>query len=230
MMREGTTGRTSQQIAEEIDSMAAGLGVSASAASWSASISGSSLTEHFDRLLKLTTDVLLHPTFPQEELDRYKQRTRAGLVQQRSSPQFLASELYSRVLFGQHPASRVSPTLEALDKASRDALVARHRERYVPDHAAIAIAGDISLAEARTRPRGCAPGWKKPAPPNRSSRIRPTSAVRGSRWSRGRTRSRPSLFVGTQSINRIEPRSSGVCRREPRDRRRLDGALVQQSP
>jgi zinc protease len=107
MMREGTASRSSQQIAEQIDSMAAGFGVSVGASSWSASLVGSSLTEHFDRLLALTADVLLNPTFPQEELDRFKQRTRAGLVQQRTSPQFLANELYSRVIFGPHPASRV---------------------------------------------------------------------------------------------------------------------------
>jgi predicted Zn-dependent peptidase len=205
MMREGTTGKTSQQIAEAIDSMAAGLGVSAGASSWSASISGSSLTEHFDRLLALTADVLLHPTFPQEELDRYKQRTRAGLLQQRSSPQFLANELYSRVLFGQHPASRVSPTLESLDKATRDALVAWHRDRYVPDHAAVAIAGDISLGEARTRLESVLSGWKTSGAPKPG--VENPAELGGARIAMvARPNSvQTSLFVGTQSINRTSP-------------------------
>jgi Predicted Zn-dependent peptidases len=35
----------------------------------------------------------------------------------------------------------------ALDAATRDALSAFHRARYVPDHAGMAIAGDISPAE-----------------------------------------------------------------------------------
>jgi predicted Zn-dependent peptidase len=205
MMREGTTGRTSQQIAEELDSMAASLSVSAGASSWSASISGSSLTEHVDRLLKLTADVLLQPTFPQEELDRYKQRTRAGLVQQRSSPQFLANELYARVLFGEHPASRVSPTLDALDKASRDALVAWHRERYVPDHAAIAVAGDISLAEARARLESALAGWKKSGAPKPV--VENPADLAGTRIAMvARPNSvQTSLYVGTQSINRTSP-------------------------
>ncbi|HEX2445234.1 MAG TPA: pitrilysin family protein [Vicinamibacterales bacterium] len=205
MMREGTTERTSQQIAEQIDSMAAGLTVSAGASSWSASISGSSLTEHFDRLLALTADVLLHPTFPQEELDRFKQRTRAGLVQQRSNPQFLASELYSRVLFGAHPASRVSPSLESLDKATRDALIAWHKERYVPDHAAIAVAGDISLEEARRRLESALAGWKnagapKPDVSNPADLTGPRLAM-VARPSSVQT----SLYVGTQSVQRTSP-------------------------
>ena len=43
----------------------------------------------------------------------------------------------------------MSPTLAALDKTTRDALAAFHRTHYVPDHAGMAIAGDISMAEAR---------------------------------------------------------------------------------
>jgi zinc protease len=205
MMREGTTARTSQQIAEQIDSMAAGLSASTGASSWSASISGSSLTEHFDRLLALTADVLLHPTFPQEELDRYKQRTRAGLVQQRTSPQFLANELYARILFGPHPGSRVSPTLESLDKAGRDALVAWHRERYVPDHAAIAVAGDISLAEARARLESALSGWKKAGVPKPV--VENPTDLAGARIAMvARPNSvQTSLYVGTQSINRTSP-------------------------
>ncbi len=149
MMREGTTTRTTSQIAETLETKAATVNVGAGLSSPVATLSGSSLTEQFAETFALAADVLLRPTFPQEEFDRYKTRTRAALVQQRSQSGFLASELYSRVLFGMHPASRVSMTAEALDRATRDAMVAFHKARYVPDHAVLAIAGDISMAEAR---------------------------------------------------------------------------------
>ena len=38
-------------------------------------------TNNLDTVLALMADVLLHPSFPQEEIDRYKTRTRAGLMQ-----------------------------------------------------------------------------------------------------------------------------------------------------
>ena len=56
--------------------------------------------------LDLATDVLLHPSFPDEELARYKQRTRSGFAQQRSNPGFLAGEMFSRALYGTHPLGR----------------------------------------------------------------------------------------------------------------------------
>ena len=225
MMREGTTARTSQQIAEQIDSMAAGLSASTGASSWSASISGSSLTEHFDRLLALTADVLLHPTFPQEELDRYKQRTRAGLVQQRTSPQFLANELYARILFGPHPGSRVSPTLESLDKAGRDALVAWHRERYVPGSrgdcdrrrhlarrgAHASGVGAVGLEEGRRAEAG---GREPDRPRGGENRDGRASELR------------PDIVVRRNPVHQPdESRPSRVRGRQPRDRRRVVRAV-----
>src|SRR5207248_6410052 len=126
-----------------------------------ATVSGSCLSAQIDPLLDLTADVLLHPSFAEEELARYKQRTRAQLTQQRSNPNFLASEMFSRAIYGSHPASRVAPTLAALDAAARDSLMEFHRAHYVPDHAAMAIAGDISMSDARKLVEARLAGWKK---------------------------------------------------------------------
>ena len=72
------------------------------------------------------------------------------------------------MVFGEHPASRVSPTPETLDAITREAMVEFHRTRYVPDHALMAFAGDISLAEARKLVESKLGAWKKagaPKPP-----------------------------------------------------------------
>ena len=124
MMREGTPTKNTQQISETLETMAANVGVGAGMASAVASVTGSSLTENFDATFALATDILLTPTFPQEEFDRYKTRTRTGLTQQRSNPGFLANEMFARVIYGAHPAARVSVTADGLDKTTRDALVA----------------------------------------------------------------------------------------------------------
>ena len=53
------------------------------------------------------------------------------------------------MIFGDHPASRISATPETLDAITREALVDFHKAHFVPDHALIAFAGDITLADAR---------------------------------------------------------------------------------
>jgi predicted Zn-dependent peptidase len=134
-------------------------------------VSGSSLAEQFATRW-LAADVLLRPTFPQEEFDRFKTRTRTGLVQQRTTPGFLANELFSRVMYGSHPAGRVALTADALDRTTRDALVAFHTARYVHDHAVLAISGDISSRGPRSSTRSSAvgPGPPRPRPRRRTRR------------------------------------------------------------
>jgi zinc protease len=165
MMREGTVSRTSPEIARDIDTMAAALNLSAGISSPVATVSGSALTENFDRLFELTADILLNPSFPADEWDRLKTRTKAGLQQQRTQPSFLAGEMMNRVLYGHHPAGRISATAETLEAITRDAMIEHHRASYVPDHALIAFAGDISLAEARKKVETALAGWKKRGTP-----------------------------------------------------------------
>ena len=170
-----------------------------------ASVTGSSLTENFDATFALAADILLTPTFPQDEFDRYKTRTRTGLMQQRSSPGFLASEMFSRVIYGAHPAARISMTADALDKTTRDALVAFHKAHYVPDHAVLAIAGDISMAEARKLVDAKLGAWKKAGTPDPILSDPPALGPAKVYFIARPNSVQTSLWVGTQAISRTSP-------------------------
>jgi predicted Zn-dependent peptidase len=203
MMREGTSTRTTLQISEQLETLASAFSVSTGVASIDATMSGSSLSEHFDATFALATDVLLNPTFPEAELTRYKERTRAGLIQQRTSPNFLATELFQKTIYGTHPAARVGMNAPALEKITRAMLVDFHRDRYVPDHAVLAIAGDISMADARKAVESRLAAWKKrgsPAPAVQD----PSPMGAGKVHFVARPNSvQTSFIVGTQGINRL---------------------------
>src|SRR5581483_591055 len=147
LMDEGTTTKTSEQIAQALDTLAASVSVTASEGSQIATLSGSALSDQFDDVLALAADILLNPKFADDELARYKARTNAALEDQRSDPDFLANERYSKAIYGNHPASSVGVTKESLAKITRDALVSFHKANYVPDYAIIAVSGDITLAD-----------------------------------------------------------------------------------
>jgi zinc protease len=165
LMDEGTATKSSEQIAQALDTMAASVSVSASQGSQIATVTGSALTDQFDAVLALATDVLLNPSFPEKEIGLYKVRARAGLEEQRSNPNFLRQERYSQVIYGAHPASSVGVTRESLEKMTRDALVSFHKSNYVPDHAIIGVSGDITLAEARSKFEAALKGWTKSGKP-----------------------------------------------------------------
>jgi zinc protease len=161
MMREGTTTRTSAQIAQQLETIAANVGVGVGMSGTTATVSGSSLTDNLDAVLGLAGDVLLNPTFPEEELGRYKTRTNASLMQNRSVPTFLSVEMVNRVLYGSHPASRTAPTPDSLGQATRTMLADFHRTHYVPDFALIAIVGDVTLPVAKEKLNAAFGTWRK---------------------------------------------------------------------
>ena len=205
MMREGTTSRSSAQLSEQLETISATLTVNTGASSTEATVSGSCLTEHADKLFDMFADVLLNPSFSEEELARYKQRTRAGLIQQRSIAGFLGAEMFAKVMYGSHPAGRISMTSEGLDKVTPKALADFHRTRYLPDHAALAIAGDVSLDEARKLVDGRLAQWKKAGVSKPSVSEPPDhGATRVSFVARPNS-VQTNLIVGTLAIDRMDP-------------------------
>ena len=171
MLREGTQSRTSVQIAEEIDRLGASLGAAGSFGSSQVVLNASGLSNNFDSWFALAVDVLLNPSFPKDELEKLKQRLRAQLRQQRSAANFLVNERFSHAVYGDHPAAIVSPTSESLDALTQAALMKWHRERYAPQNALLAIAGDVRAEELIPQLEKWFAGWqmidvKRPRPPN----------------------------------------------------------------
>lgn len=205
LMREGTATKTSEQISEELDRLAATVTVGTTISSPFASVIGSGLSTNLDTVLPLMADVLLHPSFPDAEIARYKTRTRGALMQSRAQPSFLGQERLNKVVFGEHPSARISATPAALDALTHAALVDFYKAHYVPDRAALAIAGDITIAQAKTKAEAAFGAWPRsgapiakpenPAPltgPSISLIARPASV-------------QTTLLVGTQSIDRTNP-------------------------
>ena len=204
-MREGAGKRTSPEIAEQLERLAATLTVNTTMSSEEATLNASALSEHFNDVLDLAADMILTPTFPEQELARYKTQTRAQLMQQRANPNFLATERFSQAVADGHPDGRTAPTVEALDKTTRDSMVAFHKSHYVPDHSAIAITGDITMAAAMKIVQARLGGWAKSgAPP--PAVADPVAVADPGVFLVSRPNSvQTSLIVGTQAIRYTDP-------------------------
>jgi zinc protease len=206
LMREGTSTRTSNQISAQLELMAATLNMNAGSTSTEAALNGSSFSDQASTLFDLAADLLLQPAFADDEVARFKQRTRTNLVQQRANPNFLAAEMFARAVYGSHPASRVAPTVASLERTTREQLVAFHRAHYVPDRAVLAIAGDISLAQARMLAESSLAAWKKSTSPLRASIAEPAPVSGAKIYFVARPSSvQTNLIVGTQAIERTNP-------------------------
>ncbi len=166
LLRKGTKTRTATQIAEEIDfvggSLGAGSGRDATYATCEV------LTKHLDVGLDLLSDVILNPTFKEDEIERLKKQTLAAIMQQKQDPENVAHEKFDEFLFGDHPYGRASEgTEESVPAITREDIVNFHRTYYVPNNAVLAVVGDVKSKEVTKKVKAKFARWsggEVPAP------------------------------------------------------------------
>jgi zinc protease len=148
MLEEGTATRTSLQIEAELDRMGSHLSTGGSR-EWSA-VSLDSLQRYLPDSLELMADVLLHPSFPGEELERLRKQRLDGILQERVSPGSIAGKAVRKALFGaKHPYGWPIVGNEAsVRDVSRAELEQFYFKHYAPDASALIMVGDVSLEEA----------------------------------------------------------------------------------
>jgi zinc protease len=160
MLRQGTAKRNARQIAESIAELGAGLNVMAQYGDRFTRVYGSALSENLDPLLDLTADILLHPAFPQDEIDKWKKRKLGELQQSRSSPNFLASERLYRALYAGDGRAVMSASPESVAHIGRDDLVAFHGKYYVPAGSLMGVTGDVTSDQIVARLEKYFADWK----------------------------------------------------------------------
>ena len=178
MLDEGTTTRNALQIADEVAQLGASLSTSSSMDA--TTVSGRSLARNFGPTLNLMADVVLRPQFPQAEVDRQRASRVAALLQQRENPGQVAARVAAAALFGPtHPYGFSELGTEASVKAmSRDDMVAFWRQNFVPNNAALVVAGEISMNELRALAERAFGGWQRGEPARPSLGAPTTTAAR----------------------------------------------------
>src|SRR5437868_2701318 len=161
LLREGTATRKSKDIAEQVDTLGATLIAGAGLSSFTSTVTSSGLVENFDQVLDIFTDVIRNPKFPQEEIEKYKQRQVAQLQFQRSIPQFLAAERFQRAIYGNHPAGLVVAPAESIKSTTSADLAKFHSTYYRPNNAMLTIVGDVTLKEIMPKLEKAFGDWQK---------------------------------------------------------------------
>jgi predicted Zn-dependent peptidase len=159
LLRQGTKTRNAQQIAKTIDSSGGNLG--SAAGSDTASAECTMMKASADLGLELLADIVINPTFPQDEVDRLMRQTLSGLQVAYSDPQRLASFLARRTAFGAHPyAMPVGGTPDTVRKLTRDDIASFYQTHYAPTYAYLAISGDVTPTEAFAKAEKYFGNWK----------------------------------------------------------------------
>ena len=166
LLMRGTETMTAPEIATAIESLG---GTIDSGAYWEASRATIVvMSDKAEPALKILSDIVLHPTFKQEEIDRLKNQTMDGLRVALRQPGALAQFVAGRVLFGDAPYGHShTGTMETLPAIKRDDILKLYRTYYVPENAALILSGNLTLEQGRKYAEQFFGDWKGTMPPGR---------------------------------------------------------------
>ena len=147
LLTQGTEKRSARDIAEAIDFVGGSL--TASAGKDSTTVTLDIVKKDVNIGLDLMSDVVLHPAFQADELERQRQQLLSNLTVEYSDPDYLASVVFSRALYGNSPygwpEEGTPETVKQFDPAQ---LAKFHDTNYAPNQALLAFAGDVTSEEA----------------------------------------------------------------------------------
>lgn len=164
-----------------------------------------SLAEDFPRLVELLADVLRHPTFPAEQIERVRGQWLVRLQEREQNTRSVAHRRFHELLYGDHPYGRPgSGYPETIQAIGRDDLVAFHQENYGPQKGIIVVSGDVTTAAAVELIDRHLGDWRGASPAQSLPPITPQTEIRRQSVPMpGKVQS--DIMVGCLSIARSDP-------------------------
>lgn len=205
LLREGTATRKSRDIAEQIETIGATLTAGSSVGSFTTGINTSGLVENFDQVLDIFADVICHPNFPQDEIDKYKTRQIQQIQFQRAIPQFLSNERFQIALYGSHPAGLSVPPVASLNRALSADLAGFHETYYRPNNSMLVIFGDMTLDQLMPKLTKAFGGWQRKDVPKTIIPAAPAPAAATIQLIDRPGSVQTVLVMGNLSLERLDP-------------------------
>jgi zinc protease len=146
----GTSKRTINQINEELDFLGASL--SSSSERDYATLTLKILKKDLEKGFDLFMEVLTQPIFPEEEITREIEKILAAIQSEEDQPEEVAEKAFLEALFLKSPYGHpVEWSKESVPKLKREEVIRFYRSCYHPNNAILAVVGDITNDEIKSK-------------------------------------------------------------------------------
>lgn len=143
LLTRGTAKRTGPELDRAIEFVGGSL--EADARRDGTTVSLAILKKDLELGLDLLAEVLLMPTFPEDELRRKVGEIEGELKRSEEDPEVVAGRSLTPLIYPGHPyAHPVTGTIDSVRTLTRDQVVRFHREHYRPDAALVTVVGDVT--------------------------------------------------------------------------------------
>jgi zinc protease len=146
MLQSGTTSLSKKDINDKLDKYQSEISVSGSAGSVNIFIYTDK--KNLDSTLAILKEIILHPSFDQNEFEKMVAEMKGELEANRSDPQYIAANTYSKKVSlypKEHPfyPRSIDETLNELKSITVDNLKDFYTQFYGSNHAIVTVVGDL---------------------------------------------------------------------------------------
>jgi zinc protease len=146
LLRKGTKARTADQISAELDFI--GGQFSSNAGADFTIGRAEFVKKDINKGLDLLADVMLNPSFPQDEVTKLIKQSVDGIISAKDQAEGVIGLYFNAYLYGKHPYGRPANGDEkSLASITRDDLLKFYQTYYTPSNVILAAAGDFDSAE-----------------------------------------------------------------------------------
>ncbi len=159
LLKEGTMSLDAQTIARRAASMGGSIEVSVGPDR--SHFEGEVLSEFGPAIVTLLADIVMNPSFPEDEFERLRKDALRDLSIERTRPQSLALEKFRSVLYGEHPYGRAFPTEEMLRTYSLDDIRRFYADNYGALRTHVYVVGRFDGRGVERAIREAFEGWER---------------------------------------------------------------------
>ena len=146
MFTRGTTTRSSEEIAVEIESIAGDIDGFSGRNSLGVSVEA--LSENIEPAMDIFADVILNPVFPGEEIERARREVLSDINKENDNLLRKNINLFLNTLYTEHPYRfNVLGTEQNVQKFNKKALTGYYKKIVDPRNMVISVVGDINTAQ-----------------------------------------------------------------------------------
>ena len=201
----GTTSRTADQIAEELDGRGVSLAVTVNRhALW---LVCTCLAEDFEQILALLGDIAMCPAFHTADVETRRSEIVTLIRQDQDHPGTVAMEALMRSLYGDtHAYGRpIRGTLETVEAITSTDLRQFHGARFAPQTMSLALVGDIEPGRAVDVSEAIFGKWQADVPPVLAHETVPPAEGRRVQVLPMMNKAQADIAYGFISIKRLDP-------------------------
>ena len=142
MVTKGTRNQSSLEIAKKVERMAGSLNGFSGYNSFG--LTFTFLSQHFEEAFHLLTEVIRHPSFDKEEMEKRRRLILASIQQQEDDLGRLVFKLFRKTLYEKHPYRMDTiGTLDSIQKLTQKDLKEYYQRMVIPENMVLTVVGDV---------------------------------------------------------------------------------------